>query len=100
MQFENISIHCENGHIVQSCEITATVAPSAVTLSSRSTYTTYLCFSWLKQSLSMVIIVVLSEININFCGYLVVFCIKMVELRTLAWTDIVSGNVYSTIYFD
>jgi len=29
MQFENISIHCENGHIVESCEITATVAPSA-----------------------------------------------------------------------
>jgi len=24
----------------------------------------------------------------------------MVELRTLAWTDIVSGNVYSTIYVD
>jgi len=48
----------------------------------------------------MVIIVVLSEININFCGYSVVFCIKMAELRTLAWTDIVSGNVYSTIYVD
>ena len=29
MQFENISIHCENRHIVESCEITATVAPSA-----------------------------------------------------------------------
>jgi len=29
MQFENISIHCENGHIVESCEITATVTPSA-----------------------------------------------------------------------
>jgi len=29
MQFENISIHCENGHIVETCEITATVAPSA-----------------------------------------------------------------------
>jgi len=29
MQFENISIHCENRHIVDSCEITATVAPSA-----------------------------------------------------------------------
>jgi len=24
----------------------------------------------------------------------------MVELRTLAWTDIVSGNVYPTIYVD
>jgi len=48
----------------------------------------------------MVTIVVLSEININFCGYSVVFYIKMVELRTLAWTDIVSGNVYSTIYVD
>jgi len=48
----------------------------------------------------MVIIVVLSEININFCAYSIVFCIKMVELRTLAWTDIVSGNVYSTIYVD
>jgi len=83
MQFENISIRCENGHIVESCEITATVAPSADMLCSRSTYTTYICFSWLKQSLSMVIIVVLSEININFCGYSVFF-IKMVELRTLA----------------
>jgi len=29
MQFENISIHCENGHIVESCEITATVTPPA-----------------------------------------------------------------------
>jgi len=29
MQFENISIHCENGHIVESCEITVTAAPSA-----------------------------------------------------------------------
>jgi len=29
MQFENISIHCENGHIVESCEVTATVTPSA-----------------------------------------------------------------------
>jgi len=29
MQFENIIIHCENGHIVESCEITATVTPSA-----------------------------------------------------------------------
>jgi len=28
MQFENISIHCENGH-VGSYEITATVVPSA-----------------------------------------------------------------------
>jgi len=84
MQFENISIHCENGHIVKSCEITATVVPSANTLCSRSTYTTHLCFSWLKQSLSMVFILVLSEINMNFCGYSVVFCIKMVELRTLA----------------
>jgi len=28
MQFENISIHCENGNIVESCEITAAVAPS------------------------------------------------------------------------
>jgi len=26
MQFENISIHCENTHIVESCEITAAVA--------------------------------------------------------------------------
>jgi len=29
MQFENISMHCENGHIVESCEITATVTPYA-----------------------------------------------------------------------
>jgi len=84
MQFENISIHCVNGHIVENCEITATVVPSADTLCSRSKYTAYLCFSWLKQSLSIVTIVVLSEININFCGYSVVCCIKMVDLRTLA----------------
>jgi len=69
------------------------------TLCSRSTYTTDLCFSWLKQSLSMVIIA-LYEININFCGYSVVFCINMVELQTSAPTDIVWGNVYSTIYVD
>jgi len=55
MHFKNISIHCENGHIVESCEITATVVPSADTLCSSSTHTTYICFSWLKQSLSMVI---------------------------------------------
>jgi len=48
----------------------------------------------------MVIIVALYEININFCGYSVVFCIKMVELRTSAPTEIVWGNVYSTIYVD
>jgi len=29
-------------------------------------------------------IVVLSEMNINFCRYSVVFCSKMVELSTLA----------------
>jgi len=29
MQFENISIDCENGHIVESCEIIAAAAPSA-----------------------------------------------------------------------
>jgi len=29
MQFENISIRCENGHIVESCDITATFATSA-----------------------------------------------------------------------
>jgi len=45
-------------------------------------YLSMLLVVWLKQSLFMVIIVVLSEININFCGYSVVFCIKMVELRT------------------
>jgi len=45
----------------------------------------------------MVIIVALYEININFS---VVFCIKMVELRTSAPTDIVWGNVYSSIYVD
>jgi len=28
MQFENISIHCQNGHILESCEITATAVPS------------------------------------------------------------------------
>jgi len=28
MQFENISIRCENGHIVESYQIFAAVAPS------------------------------------------------------------------------
>jgi len=27
MHFENISIRCESGHIVESCEIIATVVP-------------------------------------------------------------------------
>jgi len=65
------------------------------TLCSRSTYTTYLCLSWLKQSLSMVIIVVLSEIN--FCGYSVVFCSKMVELHTLAWIEVTFIQLFMSI---
>jgi len=60
-----------------------TTFPTFTNAGSLVTYirVTYLCLSWLKQSLSMVIIVVLSEININFCGYSVVFCSKTVELR-------------------
>jgi len=37
----------------------------------------------------MVKLVVLSECTIIFCVYSVIFCIKMVELSTLAKTDIV-----------
>ena len=29
-------MHCKNGHIVESCEITATVAPSAVVMLQNS----------------------------------------------------------------
>jgi len=41
-----------------------------------------------------------SIFSIIFCVYSVIFCIKIVELRMLASTNIVSGNVYSTIYVD
>jgi len=54
--------------------------------------------SRLKQSLSMVKVVVLSEFSIIFCVYSVIFCIKTVELRMLARIAIVWGNVYSSIY--
>ena len=37
MQFENISMHCENRHIVESCEITDTVAPDEVLMVQSST---------------------------------------------------------------
>jgi len=49
----------------------------------------YLCLSWLKQSLSMVKVVVLFVFSIIFCVCSVIFCIKMVELRTFAQTGIV-----------
>jgi len=54
----------------------------------RSMYSIYLCFAWFNQSLSMVDVVV-------WCVFSIIFCIKMVELRTFALTDIVWGNVYS-----
>jgi len=105
MQFENISMHCENRHIVESCEITDTVAPDEVLMVQNSIdtlcyYSIYLCFSRLKQSLSMVNVVVLSKFSFIFCVYSVIFCTKMVELRMFARTDIVWGNVYSSIYVD
>jgi len=46
-------------------------------------FSIYLCLSGLKQSLSMVN-VVLSKFLIIFCIYSVIFCTKMVELRTFA----------------
>jgi len=49
---------------------------------------------------NMTVVIDLSIFLIIFCVYSVIFCIKMVELHTLAWTDIVSGNVYSIIYVD
>ena len=48
----------------------------------------------------MTVVIVLSIFLIIFCIYSVIFYTKMVELRMLAWTDIVSGNVYSIIYVD
>jgi len=59
----------------------------------RSMYSIYLCFTWSKRSLSMVDVVV-------WCVFSNIFCIKMVELRTFALTDIVWGNVNSIIYLD
>jgi len=93
--------------IVESCEITATVAPSAGwDCSGENT----LCYTaWHDRCLygksvfvykHMTVVIVLSIFLIIFCIYSVIFCIKMVELRTLASTDIVSGNVYSIIYVD
>jgi len=37
----------------------------------------------------MVNVVILSKISIIFCVYSVIFCTKLVELRTFAQTDIV-----------
>jgi len=42
VQFENISHHCENGHIVESCEITAAFRPSAGCSSNAETYCWYI----------------------------------------------------------
>jgi len=97
MQFENISIHCENTHIVEGCEITATVAPSAGWSCNApnssdpllcSMYSIYLC-------LSMVDVVVFLVV---WCVFSIIFCIKLVELCTFALTNIVWGNIYSIIY--
>jgi len=44
MQFENISIHCENGNIVESCEITAAVAPSPEWSSDAENSADTLCY--------------------------------------------------------
>ena len=47
MQFENIIIHCENAHIVESCEITAAVVPSAGCGSNAETHCWYIMLrSW------------------------------------------------------
>jgi len=84
MQFENISIHCQKlthcWKLWNNCYCCAICR--YVMFPFYVYYLSMLLVVWLKQSLFMVIIVVLSEININFCGYSVVFCIKMVELRT------------------
>jgi len=93
--------------IVESCEITATVAPSAGwNCSGENTlcYTAWHDCRLYGKSLfvykHMTVVIVVSIFLIVFCVYSVIFCIKMVELSTLAWTDIVSGNIYSIIYVD
>ena len=86
--------------IVESCEITATVAPSAEWNCSgekQDWYVMLYSLTWPPFVYKDVTVVVLSIFSIIFCVYSVIFSIKMVELCTLAWTYIVSGNVYSTI---
>jgi len=56
--------------------------------------------TWLPFVYKDITVVVLSIFLIIFYVYSVIFCIKMVELRTLALTDFVSGNIYSIIYVD
>jgi len=82
--------------IVESCEIIATAVPSAGRNCSGEKLNWYVILyslTWPPFVYKDIIVVVLSK-------FLIIFCIKMVELHTLAWTDIVSGNVYSTIYVD
>ena len=89
--------------IVESCEITATVVPSAGQNCSgekSNWYVMLYSLTWPLFVYKDITVVVLSIFLIIFCIYFVIFCIKMVELRTLAWTDIVSGNIYSIIYVD
>ena len=89
--------------IVESCEITATVAPSAEWNCSgekQDWYVMLYSLTWPPFVYKDVTVVVLSIFSIIFCVYSVIFSIKMVELCTLAWTGIVSGNVYLTIYVD
>jgi len=89
--------------IVESCEITATVAPSVgwnCSGEKSNWYVMLYSLTWLPFVYKDITVVVLSIILIIFCVYSVIFCIKMVELHTLAWTDIVTGNVNSTIYVD
>jgi len=80
MQFENISIHCENGHIVEHCEIMPLLRhlPDEVLMVQHSIDmlcydSIYLCFSRLKQSLSMV----------NFHHHHHLFAIRRMIYKTL-----------------
>ena len=94
--------------IVESCEITTTVAPShlpdkIVVVKIRYVIQpdmTDICMGSPCLFINTTVVIVLSIFLIIFCIYSVIFCIEMVELRTIASTDIVSGNVYSIIYVD
>jgi len=66
MQFQNISIHCENGHIVESCEITATVTPSV----KWHCNCPYVMFPFYVYYLSMLLVVKAKLIYGYYCCFI------------------------------
>jgi len=70
MQFENIIIHCENGHIVESCEITATVVPSADWHCNRPELHGYVMLPFYVYYLSMLLMVKAKLIYGYYCWFI------------------------------